>query len=77
VRDLPRGDFVAALLGDLQRVAELALGLRPLSERDEAQAARVAALGADDGLFADERDRAVEITESRLVVAAAARERGE
>src|SRR5215204_2652663 len=74
VRDEACVVAVAALLRRLQGHAELALGLRPLSEPDEAEAARVAALGAHDRALVGEFDGAVEIVEGRLAVASAARD---
>jgi hypothetical protein len=68
---------VAQLLGQLERVTELALGRREIVERHVAEAARVAGLDPDGRAFADERDGAVEVLERRAAVAAAARDGGE
>src|SRR4051794_32253969 len=74
VRDEARVVAVAALFGRLQCDAKLALGLSPLAQGDEAEAARVAALRTHDRALVRELYRAVEIREGRLAVAASARD---
>jgi hypothetical protein len=77
VRDEPRVIAVAALFSRLQSGAELALGLSPLPKLDEAQPPCVAALRTHDRALARQRGGAVEVRESRLILAATPRERGE
>ena len=61
----------------MQRDAELTLGLSPMAQRDQTQAARVAALRAHDRALVRQRGRAVEVDEGRFAVAATARDCGE
>jgi hypothetical protein len=77
VRDEPGVVAVAALFSRLQGGAELPLGLSPLAEGDEAQAARVPALRPHDRVLVGEGGGAVEVGEGGLAVAAPSRERGE
>ena len=74
MRDEARVVAVAALLRQLQGDAELALGFRPLPQRDQAQPARVAALRPHDGTLVGKLHGAVEVREGGLAVAAPSRD---
>ena len=69
--------LVALFLSRLQSDAKLSLSRGPITERNQAQPARVAALCAYDGGWLTQAYCAVEVFEGRPMVAAPARDGGQ